>query len=276
MDVRGARATLAAVLCLSVASAEPCEVICSRASPDQALAAYSYVLLGKVLEARWEGGEGHFTIEPVRVWKGWWPGDKTRFRLHTHGGSASCGYPMVEEAYYIIYATAEPQEVGLCHHEPLPLSHGLRDVAALDRARHLTPLELPAEALLAPWELACPTDPVSTMIDRALAKAELVVVGRITSVDTLSHPDGHTVATGLIENQETLKGKAGRLLHARFQYESFIQLTPTAPAIWFIGRQLPDGRRLVTSSHWTLESQGSIESRLRRWKVLGHGCEEQP
>jgi hypothetical protein len=105
--------------------------------------------VGKVVKVRWDGPQGSFVVEPIRVWKGKWPGDEKRFRLTTFGNVASCGYPLVNGAFYIIYASEEPQRIGFCDH-PLLLYDGLEEVTILDKARHYLPLVVPNEALVRP------------------------------------------------------------------------------------------------------------------------------
>jgi hypothetical protein len=124
-----------------------CDVICVRGSTREELRSHRYVLVGRVVDVEWEGPEGRFTLEPIRVWKGKWPGDRKRFRTNTHGGSGSCGFPLVHGAYYLIFARDEPQQIGECDHQPIRLSAARKDVAELDRLRRYSPLSVPKEAL---------------------------------------------------------------------------------------------------------------------------------
>jgi hypothetical protein len=105
------------------------------------------VFVGKVVDVDWNGPEGRFTLEPVRIWKGKWPGDRKRFRTTTVGGSAGCGYPLADGAYYLIFASDEPQTIGECDHQPIRLSAARNDIAKLDRVLRYPPLTVPKEAL---------------------------------------------------------------------------------------------------------------------------------
>jgi len=118
-----------AMLVFAARLSEPCTIICVADTSSRALFGHKYVFLGKVVEASWNGPEGTFALEVVRAWKGDWPGDTKRFRTTTFGSDASCGYAMVEGGYYVVYADTEPQPIGLCHHEPLPLSDAAKVVA---------------------------------------------------------------------------------------------------------------------------------------------------
>ncbi len=133
-----------------VQAAAPCSCISFPPRGWNALISYRYVLVGKVVGVHWDGPRGSFVVEPIRVWKGKWPGDEKRFRLTTLGNGASCGYPLAEGDFYIIYASEEPQHMRLCDHEPLPLEFALEEVAILDKARHYPPLVVPDEALVPP------------------------------------------------------------------------------------------------------------------------------
>jgi hypothetical protein len=260
-----------AMLAFAARLSEPCTVICVTDSDSRTLLGHKYVFLGKVVEATWNGPEGTFALEVVRTWKGDWP-DKKRFRTTTFGSGASCGYILVEGAYYVVYADAEPQPIGLCKYEPLPLSDATKVVAALSRERHMPPLVVPDEALLSPDEIQCPADRSNSAIDEMIVGADVVAVARIASIETLSHPDGHTVATGRMARTRTLKGRISRSFAVQFEYESYLDLEPTTSAIWFVGPRLPNGRRLIRSLDWDLDDERRVRSRLRRWQILGRGC----
>jgi len=251
---------------LPAGRAEACEIACSRASARDALAGYRFVFLGRVTEVR----GGAFTVEPVRVWKGGWEGSHETFRLTTVGG---CGYPLVKHAYYVFYADEEPQQIGLCRHEPLPLSEGAEEVAALDQERNLPPLRVADVALLPPVDLVCPPREVDAMIDRHIAEPEIVVVGKMAWAD-ISHPAATTVATGEIEVERSLHGQVGGYIAVEFRSPNYFRPGPTDRGIWFVGSLLPNGRRALTQWYWSTDSEEHIRRRLKRREVLKNGCED--
>lgn len=253
---------------LNVPRADACTIICGAKPPT---VSYPYVLLGKVVETRREGDQERFVVEAVRVWKGGWPGDATRFRVTTEAGGGRCGYGLVDGAYYVIVASTEPQEVGQCNHEPVPLARASETIADLDKARELAPLKLPREAFLSPSQLRCPPTPEDSKIDQNIQDADLVVVARLPE-QVPPGPDDETIVVklGVIRS---LKGRAPRDVSVEMT-RRYANFGPRNESIWFLDDELPDGRRRIITR--ASPSDSHVVSRLERWPLFGRGCLRQP
>lgn len=247
---------------------QACTMICGG---RPATLAHEYAFLAKVIstETRRDADGFSYVVEPVRVWKGGWPGDATRFRLTTRGGG-SCGYWMVVNAYYIVVATTEPQAIGECDHEPIPLSAGRHFIEGLDRAAGLRPLKLPREAFLSPSQVECPPSPEDARIDRGLEEAELVVVGRGAPRREEGSPNDLVVVD--LDSRRALKGRLPAAIAVKVSrsYNAVVEGFP-GELIWFLAPADPDGGRRLLQVH-PLGSERTVASRLERRQVLGRGC----
>jgi hypothetical protein len=117
-----------------------CDAVCVEPTPDQMLETNRYVMVGRVTAVRWRDEmNGTFTVAAIRVWKG----DKKRIVLQTtQGGTSTCGYSMNQNAVYVVYADADPQEIAVCQFAPIPAYYATSIIKALDQSKGLPPLSL--------------------------------------------------------------------------------------------------------------------------------------
>jgi hypothetical protein len=256
---------------LSTGTASACDQITVTPTARDALSR-RYVLLGKVVEnAEWDRSAARtqlrYTLEPVRVWKGRWPGERKRFRYETTG-SAACGYPLKLGAYYVFASDEEPMVSG----QPIALPDAHDLVGALDRARRLPPLRVPEEALLPPHHMGCAEQ--FAVPDRMLADAERVVVGRFARNDVISRPTNMTSRLqGDLLTTEWVKGRGPRSLPVikDFDYPMGNAEDFSKPHIWFLGPRRADGRTEVIGS-WYAGGLQDVRYRYARWRILGADC----
>ena len=255
----------------SMGTASACEQITVTLTARDALSR-RYVLLGKVVEnPDWDGSATgtrlRYTLEPVRVWKGRWPGDRKRFRYETTG-SAACGYPLRLGAYYVLASEEEPMVIG--HPVALPDAQDL--VGALDRARNRPPLRVPEEALLPPHHLTCSSD--SYEVDDKIRDADRIVVGRMAEFRIEHQPSGSRTVLGRLRVTDFLKGSGPRSFDVQIDYPRHYggALLFEEPEIWFIGPREAYQQRALVTAHVPMHGEASVRGRVQRWKALGATC----
>lgn len=103
-------------------------------------------------------------------------------------------------------------------------------------------------------------------LDDMSRECRFVVLGRITEVFSTDWSGDGTVATGSIEVRRHLKGNHdARLLEVEFHFRSSLNMEPDMEdVIWFIRRQMDNGRYLVTDWKWSRDSVGRIEAAIAR------------
>jgi hypothetical protein len=124
-------------------TAEPCDAMRIYLPAREALEAYRYVYVAKVVATH---SMDSWTVELVRVWKGSWPGDPKRIQVEN--GAGMCGAALSDGEHYLIYANDE--DVGRYIPIPLRSEQARKEVADLDRVLKRQPLTVPEEALRAP------------------------------------------------------------------------------------------------------------------------------
>jgi hypothetical protein len=131
---------LGALLWAAAGAGQPCDAVCAEPTAGQMLETHRYVMIGRVTAVRWRDQmHGTFTVAAIRVWKG----DKKRIVLQTtQGGTSTCGYSMNQNAVYLVYADADPQEIAVCQFAPIPAYYATSIIKALDEAKGLPPLSL--------------------------------------------------------------------------------------------------------------------------------------
>ena len=261
----GSRLVATVVFVVLGAAGRPAEsstTICGERPP---VLSYRYTFLGIVLSSRKaapsERGTRSYVIEPVRVWKGGWPGDATKFRLTADHDEM--GRWMVEGAYYVVVASAEPQRIGECDHEPVPLANASQILDQLDTRP--ASLKLPKRAFLSPSQLRCPPTPADASIDRFVESAELIVLGRLPKPVASGYLDDMIDAR--LEVGRTLKGRSGGPVVVRITRALATRGTKE-DSLWFLGARQANGRRRVLSLP-PLGDQRQVLSRIERWQVLG-------
>ena len=119
------------------------------------------------------------TVEPIRVWKGKWPGDRKRFRVKYERGFN--GFPVRMDEYYLFYMNEEGGDIEQAWSVRDPQTRN--DIGVLDRARNRPPLRLPEEALAShrlpdpcsrPWLL-------TPAVEADIVAADSIQVGRFAS-----------------------------------------------------------------------------------------------
>lgn len=102
----------------------------------------------------------------------------------------------------------------------------------------------------------CPSEDWDARLEIQVKESTFVVLGRIESISSLTHPDAKTVAVGRMKVRRHLKGASKvRNLGVEFHFESFLELKPDSKDyIWFIGPKLDNGRYLITNWRWGRDS----------------------
>ena len=101
-------------------------------------------------------------------------------------------------------------------------------------------------------------------LEKMYKECVFVVLGRVTVIESDSHPGGKTVSVGKIEVQRHLKGTSNIMtLECEFRFESLLYMKPdTDDLIWFVRKRLDNGRYLVTDWRWEKSSLDRI------WAVM--------
>jgi hypothetical protein len=252
---------LSSLMCVS--TAEPCDQVVVYTPPRQALSHFNYVFVGRV-----ERSHGHsaWTVDPVRVWKGEWPGDAHQFRVENRQGM--CGTTVAVGEYYLFYMQEEGGDIGVAR--SLRDTRTRDDVGALDRARKRPPLRLPEEALTAPASRLVDPDCVRKWylppeVEADIAGVDSILIGRLATAPVL----GESHDTDLLVSS-TIKGRHARSISVHVAAHPMIT-EPAEPAMWFVGPPGPDGRRPVVRL-LSLENEDRVRRRHSRWKKDGLVC----
>jgi len=261
MTGRLRRLVLAIAFGIGTASAE---TIHYTAPPRQALSLYEYVFLGRVIETN---GPGQWTVDPIRVWKGTWTGDRNRFRVKNNQGMDD--YWVKPDEYYLFYLNEEGGDILMA--ASVRHSSTRSAIGVLDRLRKRPPLRLPEEAVAG--SEPAPLDPdcygrrrLAPGVEQDLVKATSVLVGRLGSapVPGSSFHDTDLVVSGTIKG-----GRASRVpIHVPVHP---MLAEPAKPAIWFLGPPDGEGRYPVVRS-LSVTDEDKVRRHHKRWQKDGFLC----
>jgi hypothetical protein len=259
------RVVVLSVVAAGVLGTAAAETVHYRIPARRALSEFRYVFLGKVTESHRHSAS---TVEPIRVWKGKWPGDHKRFRVKYERGFN--GFPVRMDEYYLFYMNEEGGEIEQAWSVRDPQTRD--EIGALDRARNRPPLRLPEEAVALPASALVDPDclykwSLPPAVEADLVNADAIMVGRFVSAPR-PRDDGDFAADLLASS--TIKGQRADSVHVRLPAHPMMA-EPTRPAIWFLGPPDPDGRRSVVRS-LSLENQEKVRRRYARWKKDGFVC----
>ena len=92
-------------------------------------------------------------------------------------------------------------------------------------------------------------------------ESEFVVLGRVTAVSSIRHPEGKTEAVGTIKVKRHLKGTPNiSEVDVIFRFGSHLSMKPDEEnVIWFVRRENSGQRYLVTDWKWSSSSLGRVE-----------------
>jgi hypothetical protein len=129
---------VAAALVGGGVTAYTCECISVFVRGLQGLKHARFVYVGRV---RLPDPKDPFTYEvrPTRVYKG----ARSTYHLYSIGGGASCGAPLHEGEWILMYADADPQQLSECGRYALSVCSAREDITALDRNARFPPLVIP-------------------------------------------------------------------------------------------------------------------------------------
>jgi hypothetical protein len=225
--------------------------------PRQALSHFNYVLAGKVVRSH---GQDAWTVEPVRVWKGRWSGDRKQFRVENNQGM--CGTYLGVGEYYLFYTQEEGGDIGVARSLRDPRTRD--DVGALDRARKRPPLRLPEEAIATPASWSVDLDCfkrwyLPPAVEADIVGVDSIQIGRLATAPVL----GSAHETELLVSS-TIKGRRARSVPVHVPAHPMVA-EPATPAIWFLGPPGTDGRRSVVR-FLSSTNEDKVRRRHDRWE----------